>query len=96
MIAVLDSGIGAVGAVALADALRSNKTVTDLNLTCAGPVIALGMQADVSLVRLCTGNKFGDEGATAMADMLRVNRTLRELDLSCTLGQWYRCRAHSY
>jgi hypothetical protein len=76
--------IGGVGATALADALRSNNTITDLNMSCTTALIASKQPADLFLVWSCIDNRIGTEGATAMADMLRVNRSLLKLDFSCT------------
>jgi hypothetical protein len=82
-----------VGAIALADALQSNSTVTDLNIFCT-PQSLLGNNIASSHLRthVPIANEIGDDGATAMAEMLRVNRTLLKLNLD---GTWIICERTS-
>ncbi|OHE72562.1 MAG: hypothetical protein A2007_06040 [Verrucomicrobia bacterium GWC2_42_7] len=80
---------GDLGARALADALKINTSLTELNLTANGiggvgaRALADALKTNTSLTKLnLTGNKIGDVGAGALADVLRTNSTLIELNLS--------------
>ncbi len=80
-----DNKIGARGAHALAESLKQNTTLTELNLTCMLKTIihacttrysSRPMRAYSYLV-----NNICDEGARALAESLKQNTTLTELNL---------------
>jgi Leucine Rich repeat len=80
--------IGAVGAIALADALQVNQSLQELTLdrTFLGDdgavALADALRVNQSLQELVLFNtNIGDEGAVALADALRVNTSLQKLDL---------------
>ena len=73
--------IGDDGAVALADALASNKSVTSINLggkRCCVSGGTLSLLAVVNFAR--TDNGIGVDGAKAWAGVLLLNTTLTSVD----------------
>ena len=81
--------IGATGAAELAEGLKANRTVTDLNLD-GGRIVDTGASA-LGVALQCPGhvvakvtlssNGIGDAGVSAIAKALVVNSTIRHLDL---------------
>ena len=81
--------IGAPEAAELAEGLKANRTVTDLNLH-GGGIVDAGVSA-VGVALQCPGhvvakvtlssNGIGDAGVSALAKALVVNSTIRHLDL---------------
>jgi Ran GTPase-activating protein (RanGAP) involved in mRNA processing and transport len=70
--------IGDEGARALAEALKTNKTLTLIDFRC---------KKFVRVWRFClidgvayTDNRIGDEGARALAEALKTNKTLTSID----------------
>jgi hypothetical protein len=75
LFALTDSQIGDEGVRALAEALKTNKTVTS---------IYLGRKKCVCFCSIDiahAGNQIGFEGATALAETLKTNKTLTLIDL---------------
>ena len=78
--------IGDTGATSLSDALKSNTTLTKLNLfsqhkrnnTQMTPI-----NNPLFSTLKSTANNIGDTGATSLSDALRSNTTLTRLDLRC-------------
>ena len=80
--------IGSEGAVAFADMLATNKSLTELNMSgCSiqgeGAVcLAKAMENNSSMTEFDVSyNPFGSEGAVAFASMLKKNQCLKTLDL---------------
>jgi len=81
--------IGPEGAKALAEALRTNTTLTEINLTCNGigpegaKALVETLQLNIKLTTINFGcNGIGDEGAKALAEALRTNTTLTKINLA--------------
>lgn len=74
LLEIASCGIGENGAKYIADALKINKSLIELNIG------YLKATSDLEEVP----NLFGSIGATYIADMLSVNKTLRSLDLTNT------------
>ena len=76
--------IGDTGAISLSDALKSNATLTKLNLSCKTKETAHNetYQQYIVLTKL-TVNKIGETGTTSLSDALKSNTTLTQLRLSC-------------
>ena len=76
---ITDNNIGDDAAKLLSDALKTNTTLTSLDLSGEeeNMIDKKGRNAD-----WLAGNQIGDEGAKAMSEMLKVNTTLTSLDLS--------------
>ena len=79
--------IGYTGATSLSDALKSNTTLTKLDLSGEHERNNTQM-ASISHPLFFTpinrtGNKIGERGATSLSDALKSNTTLTELYLSC-------------
>ena len=87
------SPIGSEGAVAFANMLATNKSLTKLNMTsCSiqgeGAVcLAKAMEKNSSVTEFnISCNPIGSEGAVAFADMLATNKSLAELNMGgCTI-----------
>jgi hypothetical protein len=82
------NGIGAEGAVALADALKVNSSVTSFNLgwNCIGAVgasaLADALKVNASLKEIgLISNVIGAEGSLALADTLKVKTSVTSFDL---------------
>ena len=81
-----DNEIGDTGATSLSDALKSNTTLTQINLECEdkrnntqmasinNPLFSIHINS--------TGNGIGETGTTALSEVLKLNTTLTELYLS--------------
>ena len=83
-----DGTYDAVGIGAIADALRINASLTDLNLESnqlgpeGGVALAEALRVNASLTVLnLYGNQLDAAGGSAIADALRVNASLMSLDL---------------
>ena len=81
--------IGSEGAVAFADMLATNKSLTDLNMRgCSikgeGAVcLAKAIKKNSSVTKfIISSNPIGSEGAVAFADMLATNKSLAKLDMN--------------
>lgn len=84
-----NNNIGPNVARVLADALKENETLTELDLSHnnIGPngamVLADVIQVNSTLTKLnLYGNSIGPNGARALADVIQVNHTLTELNLA--------------
>ena len=78
--------IGDKGATPLSEALKSNTTLTQLNLSGEDKrrhTKDIHQQFTFSFHFTKTGNEIGDVGATSLSEALKSNTTLTELDLSC-------------
>ena len=79
------NNIGEAGATSLSDALKSNTTLTKLNLS--GKYKRTRTIAPTStpffIVIKSTANNYGIRGATSLSGALKSNVTLTELNLSC-------------
>lgn len=96
------------GAIALAEALKENKSLTKLDLSLCeiedeGAIaLARALEENKSLTKLDLSHcEIGDEGAKAIAEALEENSSLRELDLSCNNERTkkalsYFCRAFKF
>jgi hypothetical protein len=80
--------IGPAGAVALADALRTNTSLTELYLCynrigdIGARALAIALRTNTSLTALYLGaNQIGAAGTTALAEALKVNTRLTTLNL---------------
>ena len=88
-----DNSIGDAGAAAIAEALKINKTVTNINLSsalCAARDRAEcgGARGGVGAARKLMGapdNSIGDAGAAAIAEALKINKTVTTIDLKGAL-----------
>jgi hypothetical protein len=85
-----NANLDAEGAVALADALAENTSMTKLNLignkfgANGASALADALKVNTALTTIdleCNG--IGDDGASALADALKVNASVTEIDLSC-------------
>ena len=80
-----DNNIGDPGAKSMSDALKSNTTLTELNLRSGhkrnNTQMTLVNNPLFSISIKSTVNKIGDTGATSLSDALKSNTTLTELDL---------------
>ena len=78
-----DNKIGERGATSLSDALKSNSTLTELDLSRAHKRNNTQMASinDPLFHSHQTGNSIGDRGATSLSDALKANTTLTKLDL---------------
>ena len=75
--------IGAEGGKAIGEALKSNTSLTELNLT-----VAQQQQQHFSFSHSqITGNQIGDEGGKAICEALKTNTSLTELNLTMTHQQ---------
>lgn len=82
----LDNEIDAEGARNLANALKQNKNLTELNLSCMSRDLLFEGQSLYSADRTYVfahilGNIIGDDGACALAMSLEYNKTLTQLNL---------------
>jgi hypothetical protein len=77
------NNFGDDGARAIADALRVNSTVIEVDLRCT-PAHAASRRWRVADVCAFEANNIGDDGARAFADTIRVNSTLCKVDLGST------------
>ena len=90
--------IGAEGARALSEALKTNTTLQSLNLGCEQEESEEdGWIADIANNQhQQAGNEIGDEGARALSDALKTNTTLHELNLGGeqeeSVEVWWICR----
>ncbi|CAH3150376.1 unnamed protein product, partial [Pocillopora meandrina] len=80
------NGISDAGATCIAEAMKVNKTLTNLNLSGndAGAIcIAEALKVDKTLTNLyLSGNGISAAGATCIAEAMKVNKTLTNLNLS--------------
>src|SRR5579859_5118575 len=79
--------IGSEGALALAESLKQNTTLTNLNLESTSELSGLMFCMRVVILisgMFCLVNEIGYEGALALAESLKQNTTLANLILSCT------------
>ena len=79
-----DTKIGDTGATSLSEALKSNTTLTKLNLRGEDKRKTQKTSINNSLFSFLfdsTGNKFGNTGATSLSDALKSNTSLAELNL---------------
>ena len=81
--------IGSEGAVAFADMLATNKSLTELNMRWCGIQgegavrLGKGMEKNCNVTEFnISGNPIGYEGAVAFANMLTLNKSLTELDMT--------------
>ena len=79
--------IGEIEATSLSDALKSNKTLTQLNLggkhkRNSTQTASINNPFFFILIK-STGENIGETGATSLSDALKANTTLTELNLNC-------------
>jgi hypothetical protein len=72
----IKNNIGREGAIKLAEALKSNSTLTHLELTCTFLVASCSFS-------LNTANSIDTEGAFALAEALKSNTSLTHIELPC-------------
>ncbi len=70
---LIDNQIGAKGAEAIAEALKVNGSLQNLELTSIAVML---------LIYLLIANQIGDKGAEAIAEALKVNKVLQKLILN--------------
>ena len=75
--------IGETGTASLSGALKSNTTLTKLNLWSENlnNMHTNGIHKQPTLHNKLTDNRVGDTGATSLSDALKTNTTLTELNL---------------
>ena len=73
------------GLTSLSEALKSNTTLTQVNLCCKTQKEDNNRQTTFSNCIQSIGNEFGDTGSVLLSEALKSNTTLTELDLSCEL-----------
>ena len=81
-----DSKIGDTGATSLSESLKSNATLTELNLSCQDKrrhTKDIHQQFTLFFLSTSTANQIGDTGITSLNESLKSNTTLTALDLSC-------------
>ncbi|RUS30588.1 LOW QUALITY PROTEIN: hypothetical protein BC938DRAFT_479210, partial [Jimgerdemannia flammicorona] len=84
----VENGIGEKGAIALADALKTNTDLQNLNLDGNGVgekgaiALADALKTNTGLQNLSLGRTVGDPGAIVMADALKTNTGLQNLNLN--------------
>ena len=76
-----DNWIGETGMKSLSESLKTNTTLTKLDLSCKHTQKAL--KCSFFFHSLYTGNDVGNRGATSLSDALSVNTTLTHLDICC-------------
>ena len=80
-----DSKIGDKGATSLSESLKSNTTLTELDLFCEDRRKTHKWHPStihfVSFLFTSTANSIGDTGATSLSESLKSNTTLTELKL---------------
>ena len=81
------NSIGETGATSLSDALKSNTTLTKLNLWREhkrdNTQMASINNPLFSILIKSTGNNIGETGATSLSDALKSNAALTQLDVCC-------------
>ena len=79
--------IGETGTTSLSDALKSNTTLIELNLSGENKRNNTQMISTNNpfffIIIISTDNAIGERGATSLSDALKSNTTLTKLDLSC-------------
>jgi hypothetical protein len=79
--------IGDTGATSLSEALKSNTTLIELNMSCEDKrrhTKDIHQQFTLfSFIITSTVNKIGDTGATSLSEALKSNTALTKLDLFC-------------
>ena len=76
--------IGESGATSLSEVLKSNTTLTKLNLSCEDKrrhTKGIHQQFTLSFLFISTDNSIGDTGASSLSEALKSNTTLTKLDL---------------
>ena len=93
------NAIGPAGATAIAEALKTNKTVTTVFLSSAWSAMDAPASGPcgVALVYLhaAAGNRIGQAGAAAIMEALQINQTVSKLDLAsarAAAARWARER----
>ena len=78
-----DNNIGGTGATSLSELLKSNTTLTELNLSGEDKRNAKDIHQPITLLFLLslTDNYIGERGATSLSESLKSNTTLKKLDL---------------
>ena len=80
-----DNNIGDTGATSLSEALKSNTTLTQLNLWCEHKkkqhANGINQQSLLFHSHKKTGNKIGETGRTSFSEALKSNTTLTKLNL---------------
>ena len=94
-VASIGKGISDTEAALLSDALKSNTTLTQLNLSGEHKRNNTQMTSPTIhsffILIESTGNMIGDTGATSLSDALKSNTTLTELNL---FGEYKRNNTH--
>ena len=76
--------IGERGAKTMSDALKSNTTLTQLDLLCKhkrNNTQMTSINESLFILIKSTGNNIGDTGTTSLSDALKTNTTLTKLNL---------------
>ena len=81
------NGIGAEGAIQISESLKTNTTLTELNLyrddtySQDNNKQMKEMKWNTNPIKQWTGNQIGAEGAIAISESLKTNTTMTELNL---------------
>ena len=84
----IGNNIGETGAASLSESLKSNTTLTELDLSSEDKKKKKTQKTSInnslfSLLFTSTGNNIGDSGATSLSALLKSNTTLTKLNLRC-------------
>ena len=81
-----ENNIGKIGTTSLSEALKSNTTLTELNLSCEhkrNNTQMISTKTNNSFIIIqSTENNIKEEGTAALSDVLKSNTTLIQLDLN--------------
>ena len=80
---ITDNGIGEEGAKVMSKMMKTNTTLTSLNLCSEEEKKKQGGEGRENNVNLFPDNEVKEEGVKAISEMLKVNTTLTSLSLSC-------------
>ena len=75
-----DNIIGDEGAIQISESLKTNTTLTELNLDCGNKQMK-ELKWNTNLIKQWTVNQIGAEGAKKISESLKTNTTLTSLDL---------------
>jgi hypothetical protein len=83
---ITGNSIGATGSTSLSESLKSNTTLTKLNLSSEDKRRQKRYPSTThsfSFLLISTDNRIGETGATTLSESLKSNTTLTKLNLSC-------------
>ena len=80
-----DNQIGDDGAKAISEALKTNQSITHINLSCMNTNSHFQLNSlslTLNYIFHFIGNKIGDDGARAISEALKTNQSITYIDLS--------------